>query len=279
MTTMPITQRERELGAIITAYNEVTERLKVAHERLTCEVQRLRVQLEEKDRELARRERLAALGEMAAGLAHEIRNPLAGIQLYASLLQKELGDRSESRGLAERISGGVQALEGIVHDVLAFAGDAAPQVGRVVLGAALEDCLSVVEPVRAKRAATIDVADHVSPIELRADAGQLQRALLNLLFNALEAAGDAGRVWVAADETAGGDFVAVRVADDGPGIPAELRQRIFHPFFTTKDSGTGLGLAIVHRIAEANGGKVRAAERVGGGAEMILTLPRWRHDE
>src|SRR5262245_45253453 len=110
--------RERELGAIIAAYNDVTERLKRSHERLVTEVCLLRDQLDEKNRELARRERLAALGEMAAGVAHEIRNPLSGISLYASMLSRDLGDRPDCRRLAERISGGVKALDGIVGDIL-----------------------------------------------------------------------------------------------------------------------------------------------------------------
>lgn len=273
----PITQRERELGAIISAYNEVTERLKVAHERLTVEVERLREQLEEKNRELARRERLAALGEMAAGVAHEIRNPLAGIQLCASLLEKDLAEQPDAKALAARVCQGVQTLESIVSDVLAFAGDGEPVTTRVDLNELIASCLGYVEPARAKNRATVHVDEAALEVAIRADAGQLQRAILNLVFNAIDAAGSDGNVWIACSVCE--NAAAISVADDGPGIPEEIAQRVFNPFFTTKDSGTGLGLAIVHRIAEANGGAVGVGERHGGGAVLTLRLPLWAKEE
>ena len=110
-------------------------------------------------------------------------------------------------------------------------------------------------------------------LHLEVDAGQLQRALLNLLFNAMEAAGRRGVVRVTAAPGAGGRWCDVAVEDNGPGIPPDLLNRVFNPFFTTKDSGTGLGLAIVHRIVEAHGGRVRAENRPGGGAVFSMTLP------
>ena len=123
---MEITQRERELGAIIQAYNEVTERLKQSHDQLQRQVGALRSELADKNRELARRERLAALGEMAAGVAHEIRNPLASIELFASLLRRDLADRPVLAAHAGKISRGVQCLDRIVNDILAFAGETDP---------------------------------------------------------------------------------------------------------------------------------------------------------
>ena len=277
MTTarLPITQRERELGAIINAYNEVTERLKLSHDRLVGEVGRLRDQLEQKNRELARRERLAALGEMAAGVAHEIRNPLAGVQLYASLLVKDLADRDDARQLARKIADGVQTLEGVVGDVLAFAGQSEPQVTRVDLGGLIAECVATTAAAQSARQTTIQVDEGVERFTLLADPGQLQRAILNLLFNAIEAAGENGEVWISARGSAREGFCEIEVADNGSGIPPELRERVFNPFFTTRDSGTGLGLAIVHRIAEAHGGGVRAANGREGGAELTLTLPLW----
>ncbi|HRX85725.1 MAG TPA: ATP-binding protein [Phycisphaerae bacterium] len=267
------TDRERELGAIINAYNDVTERLKGSHERLLGETQRLREELAEKNRELARRQRLAALGEMAAGVAHEIRNPLAGIQLYASLLIKDLDGDARCRDLAERIDAGVRTLDGIVTDVLAFAGGAEPQCAAVVLADVVQACVASVEPVRRVRDAEIVVDESVAACVLRVDAGQVQRALLNLIFNALDAAGAGGTVWVFTKPGETARSCAVHVADNGPGVPEELKDRIFNPFYTTKDSGTGLGLAIVHRIAEAHGGSIAVMDRAGGGAEMVLSLP------
>ncbi len=267
------TDRERELGGIINAYNEVTERLKESHDRLVGEVKRLREQVEEKSRELARRERLAALGEMAAGVAHEIRNPLAGIQLYASLLMKDAPAGSEARRLAERISTGVHALDGIVTDVLDFSGQQEPQRVQALLGAVIDQCLAYVAPAQDSRGTKIVVDESAKVVTVMADVGQLHRAVLNLLFNAIDAAGDEGEVLIAARPLPEAAMCEIKIVDSGPGIPVENLNKIFNPFFTTKDSGTGLGLAIVHRIAEANGGCVRAENRIGYGAEMTLVLP------
>ncbi len=266
------TANGRDFVAILSSYNEATERLKNSHERLTREVVRLREELAEKNRELARKERLAALGEMAAGVAHEIRNPLAGIQLFASLLEGDLADRPQAAALATKISNGVGTLDGIVSDILAFAGGREVDLVPVQLGPAIEEALELVAPRRSALEATI----HADPGEcdglVLANAAQLQRALLNLLFNALDAAGAAGQVWLARRFDVPRGLVHVDVADNGPGVPAELRQRIFNPFFTAKDSGTGLGLAIVHRIAETHGGGVRVSQRPGGGAVFTLSL-------
>src|ERR1700761_2033689 len=114
------TQRIEELGRIIMAYSEVTERLQHSHEKLQETVVALQLELGEKNRLLERKNRLAALGEMAAGMAHEIRNPLGGIQLYASMLAKDVSDRPDSADLVRKISGGVKRLEGLVSQVLQF---------------------------------------------------------------------------------------------------------------------------------------------------------------
>src|SRR4051812_17449035 len=119
-TTPAAAQRIEELGRIIMAYSEVTERLQLSHDQLKDQVQNLREELSEKNRLLERKNRLAALGEMAAGMAHEIRNPLGGIQLYASLLSKDVSDRPASRQLVDKISGGVKRLESLVSQVLNF---------------------------------------------------------------------------------------------------------------------------------------------------------------
>jgi len=268
-----ITHRERELGAIINAYNEVTERLKQSHDQLRNEVVRLHTQLDEKNRELARRERLAALGEMAAGVAHEIRNPLGGIRLYASLLIKDLDDQPEAQRLAQKMSDGVTMLEGIVGGVMEFAGESQPDLEAVSLQRLVEEALGLAAPSITARC----VEPRVSPIDVsvcvKADSNQILRALLNLLLNAVDAVDEGGciEVWTQLDPS--GANCEIHVADDGAGIAPELLNRIFHPFFTTKSSGTGLGLAVVHRIADAHDGSVRAKNRSGGGADFCLTLP------
>lgn len=263
---------DQDLAAVIAAYNQVTDQLRASHEVLTAEVMRLREQLEEKNRELARKQHLASLGEMAAGLAHEIRNPLAGIQLFASLLQKDLHDRPKPRTLAQRIGNGVQTLEGIVADILAFAGRGdiclEPTPLSVVLGGVLE----LVEPRREASGISLHFNPESFGVRVEASAVQLQRAVLNLLYNAMEAAGDGGRVWLDCRTGADQGLVEIEVADDGPGVRPEHVDRIFDPFFTSKDTGTGLGLSIVHRIAESHGGSVRVSHREAGGAVFTLTV-------
>lgn len=266
---------ETDLATIVRAYSEVTERLKQSHEMLRREVCRLHEELSEKNRELARRERLTALGEMAAGVAHEIRNPLGGIGLYAELLEKDLADHTEQVGLVRKIRVGVRNLESIVGDILAFAGGQQPCRHPVMLHDMLENVLTQVSPTAAVRRVSIRVDNSLQRIVLDVDARQIERALINLLFNAVDAVSEGGHVWVCeADSTKTLEFVHMAVEDDGPGIPQDLLNRVFHPFFTTKETGTGLGLAIVHRIVEAHGGRISAGNRSEGGARFVLSLPR-----
>ncbi len=273
MLASKITHRERELGAIINAYNEVTERLKQSHDRLRDQVVRLHDQLAEKNRELARRERLAALGEMAAGVAHEIRNPLGGIRLYADLLIKDLRELPSSQELARKVSDGVGILESIVGDVVEFAGESEPDVAPHRASALVEEALGLAAPAITSRGCDLRVDPIASDLLVNVDPNQTLRALLNLLLNAVDAAGDGGEIRVSVERNTPGTYCAFVITDDGPGIDPELMNRVFHPFFTTKSSGTGLGLAIVHRIADAHGGSVRASNRDGGGATFCLSLP------
>ncbi|MCH7807681.1 MAG: hypothetical protein IIB60_00530 [Planctomycetes bacterium] len=266
--------KELELAAIIQTYNEVTERLKRSHELLRREVCRLRDELHEKNKELQRSERLAALGEMAAGVAHEIRNPLGGIGLYASLLERDLKDRPEQREIARHISAGVRNMETIVGDTLAFAGGAEPTCRPSPLGGIIDAALIQLAPRAEELSVHITVDPPLRRIELDCDATQIERALVNLVLNALEAAGSGGHVWLrTGDRDDLGGLFPIVVEDDGPGIPSALAQRIFNPFFTTKDTGTGLGLAIVHRIAESHGGFVTVGRRMGGGASLVFAVP------
>jgi signal transduction histidine kinase len=261
-----------DLVAVLRVYNEATEKLKASHEALAGEVHRLRGELNEKNRELQRRENLAALGQMAAGVAHEIRNPLGGIGLYASILQKELTDRPRQCDIARRISEGVENLERIVRDILAFAGNGTQRREAVNLGALMKSVDSQLERAVADAGATFEGADGLDEVWVRGDAGRIERAVLNLCFNAIEAAGQGGRVRVRCGPR-DGETATIVVEDDGAGIDPAILHKIFNPFFTTKDCGTGLGLAIVHSIAESHGGFVRAGNRPGGGACFTLTLP------
>lgn len=277
-----LTQRERELGAIIHAYNEVTEQLKAAHEKLRDEVERLREELAKKNRQLRRRERLAALGEMAAGVAHEIRNPLGGIQLFASLLEKDLRDRPSEHRLAVKIAKGVGSVEAIVTDFLEFGRPRDPQPTPVRLDVVARDAADMAASRAAAQAVTLEIAEALADVEVVSDATMLKRALLNLLLNAIDAVRDRPEVMIGRKEPGrvrigvkkqSPDQIAISVSDNGPGVPADLMDRIFNPFFTTKDNGMGLGLAIVHQIAESLHGNVQVANSPGGGAVFSFSIP------
>lgn len=270
-TSAPHAQRVEELGRIIMAYSEVTERLQISHDELRAKVVQLQDELGQKNRELERRNRLAALGEMAAGLAHEIRNPLGGIQLYASLLAQDVADRPDSANTVRKIVSGVKRLEALVSQVLKFSRE---------ITADLEDC-DVAEVVReavevasakAQAAGVTVTLDAPEVLQARVDGRLLTQAVLNLTLNAVEAVRDAGGGAVTVTLARADGRVSLVVEDTGPGIPADLLDRIFNPFFTTKDDGTGLGLSIVHRIVEAHGGAISAANRPEGGAKFELRI-------
>ena len=265
-----VTDRERELGAIILAYNDVTERLKNAHEVLNHEVRRLRDELAAKNEELRRRERLAALGEMAAGLAHEVRNPLGGIALYVSKLERDLADRPAAQATATKVLTGVRDLDRLVSEILDFAQEDRLERSVRPLGEVVIPVLDQVRPWTGEDGARVTVGAGVEEIEIDCDVHRFRRVMLNLVMNAAQAAGRGGEVRIAANQT--GDGVEIEVADNGPGITPEHLERIFNPFFTTKAKGTGLGLAIVHRIVEAHGWTIRAMNGAAGGARFVIRI-------
>lgn len=266
-------RRVEELGRIIMAYSEITDRLQQSHDQLTATVERLQRELSEKSLLLERRNRLAALGEMAAGIAHEIRNPLAGIQLYAAMLSEDLSDRPDSQATVEKIRGGVRRLETLVGQVLHFSREINPQPVECDVVPLL------LESVELARARTCServnvVLQHPPTLRLRVDPQLLAQAMLNLLLNAMEAVGGKGtvRVVLSGDGSDGQRGLRLVVEDSGPGIDPAVLDRIFNPFFTTKESGTGLGLSIVHRIVEAHDGSIHAGNVPGGGARFELRI-------
>lgn len=268
-------QRVEDLAQIITAYNQVTEKLQASHETLKAEVHRLRTELASTNAQLQRSKRLSALGEMAAGMAHEIRNPLAAIHLYAKMVLEDLTadqpDMETAKTNTQKIASAVRGLNGIVNDVLSFSRDLTPRITVIDPAQALAAAVEAQRP--AIDAAQIDVVvDTPDPgLCLTADADLVHQALVNLVRNAVEAMRDADSrtLRLAAEQDDG--IVVLTVRDSGPGIAEADVDRIFNPFFTTRNTGTGLGLAIVHRIVDAHGGSVLVHN--DHGAVFALTLP------
>ncbi len=281
--------RADELAQIIQAYNQVTERLQHSHEQLAAEVTRLQAQLASKDAQLQRSRRLAALGEMAAGIAHEIRNPLGAISLYAGLMVEDIDGLIDGReyamvsmrqlaGMSEtalKIAQAVRGLDGIVNDVLSFSREIRPRLSAVNVDLLLDRAVQAHRPaidaaqVRVER---LCAGDDESPF-VHTDLQLMHQALLNLIRNAVDAMGgvDAHRRVLTLGASGHDGRVKLTVRDTGPGIADHDIERIFNPFFTTRSTGTGLGLAIVHRIVEVHGGTIGVHN--DGGAVFELDLP------
>jgi len=271
-------KRIEELGRIILAYSEITEKLQQSHEELQQTVAMLRTELSDKNRELERKNRLAALGEMAAGIAHEIRNPLGGIHLYASILAKDLHDSPKALGVVTKISAGVRRLEALVSQVLQFSREITVKITPVNLAELIDNAVELASPHADAKQIAIEV-EGPRPMRIDADPNLLNQAILNLILNAIEAMHGPGAVRVSyrapliqqdIDSHAGQLHLIIR--DTGPGIAPEILDRIFNPFFTTKDKGTGLGLAIVHRIIEAHNGTISAGNDPLGGAKFEVRI-------
>ena len=222
---------------------------------------------------LTRQQRLLTLGELAAGLAHQIRTPLAAALLYASQMMLP-GRNTEDLGrCAERTVGSLRQLDKLVNDMLAFAhGGAAREV--VSVSALLEQVAQWLRPAL-RRGIRLTIRTQAPELMVRASAPSLVSAVLNLATNALQAAGADVDLELLARRGAAGRAQIV-VSDNGPGVPAHLRERIFEPFFTTRTRGNGIGLAIVKSVVEAHQGSVTLAECADGaptGATFIIDLP------
>jgi two-component system sensor histidine kinase FlrB len=217
---------------------------------------------------LARQQRLLTMGELAAGLAHQIRTPLATALLYAS--QMMLPDRSDLdlRRCAEKTVGSLKQLDRLVNDMLAFAhGGAAREI--VSVSALLEQVAQWLRPAL-RRGVRLTIRTQAPNLMVRANAPSLVSAVLNLATNALQAArADLDLELLARTEN---DRAQIIVSDNGPGIPPEIRARIFEPFFTTRARGNGIGLSIVKSVIEAHHGSVRLAD-TGPGATFVIDLP------
>lgn len=218
---------------------------------------------------LERHRRLATLGEMAARLAHDVRTPLAAALLYASRLGGERVDDTARRELAGKVVGRLRHLESLVADMLAFARGGGACLVRCDVGALLEGVAQSLASRLGERA-RLRIRTLAPGLAVRGNPEALVGAVVNLATNALDAAGADARVDIEASLVDG--RAEIRVRDNGPGVPAELRQRIFEPFYTTRSSGTGLGLAVVRSVAVAHGGVVEVEESARG-ACFVVRLP------
>jgi two-component system NtrC family sensor kinase len=274
-----IGSRDREIVSLVAALNRMLDELRARH------------------RQLLRSEKLASLGTLVSGVAHELNNPLSNISSSCQLLKEELAGEAGGleQELLQQIDDETLRARNIVRALLDFARDRELALRTLPLRPLVEQAVRFVRGQKpADVGLRIDVADHVL---VQADAHRLQQALLNLLKNAIEAVGDHGEVTIrarhrsadaaATDSATAGpvdyrgvcesapEVVDIEVKDDGPGIPPEVLPRVFDPFFTTKDvgKGSGLGLAIAHGIVEQHGGCIAARSEPGRGTTFFIRLP------
>lgn len=268
-----------DLAELMSAFTEVTTKLEQTHAQLRSEVARLNAELRDANEALHRSRRLAALGEMAAGISHEIRNPLGSIRLYASMLHEDLAELPQQQRVVEKIGKAVRGLDEIVGDVLTFAREIK---ARYIPCDTASIITSAIDSCRADIAGCIETNTGDAPIEIECDPGLLVQALVNILRNAGEAnrLSNGQRVMIESRSTRldradrSEPAVSICVHDQGDGIPVQVIERMFNPFFTTRATGTGLGLAIVHRIVDAHRGRVEVGNHEHeNGAWVRLVIP------
>lgn len=267
----PSGENTPDIAALLDAWNTATVRLEKTHAVLQTEVARLSSELEIKNKELARKNRLADLGQMASHVAHEVRNNLVPVTLYMSLLRRRLSGDPESLEILSHVEAGFTALDATVNDLLSFTAHRQPQWHSFLISDLVEEvCESMAPQLEAQM---IDVDIDVPPnTAITADREMIRRALLNLVLNAMDAMRDGGELVITGYD--GRAYFELEVADSGPGLSDEQKRRLFEPFFTTKEKGTGLGLSVVFHVAESHGGKVTAINCPEGGAAFTLKLPR-----
>ena len=219
-----------------------------------------------------RSERLASLGRLAAGVAHEIRNPLSSIRGFAQFFQNRFKGQEKEQEYAAVMVREVDRLNRVITELLDFARPKEPHRESHNLQEILEQTLKVLEPELAGRNIGVEKKLDASLPRILADRDQLSQAFLNLMLNALESMEGEGKLRISL-ESEGASALTISIADTGKGIPPEDLERVFEPFFSTKRKGTGLGLAIVHQIVENHKGEIRVESREGEGTTFRITLP------
>jgi PAS domain S-box-containing protein len=259
LSISPVKNSEGEKIGIVLALQDIT-RLKKLEERAN------------------RTDRLAAMGEIAIKIAHEIRNPLGSIELFATVLKKDLKDFEELKALAGHISSGVKSINNVISNLLLFIRpQQKPNFQTIDIYDSLNDSLFFSSHlVNTDNGIDIITRYYSKPLMVYADSELLKQIFLNLILNAIQAMPHGGKLTISSRKLNGRskkDLAEIRFADTGTGISKADMLRIFDPFFTTKKRGTGLGLAIVHNITEAHGGAVDINSSEGKGTVCTVTLP------
>jgi two-component system NtrC family sensor kinase len=256
---------EDEIGELGQTFNFMASSLKERDEKLK----------EHAERRIMESERLATIGQLAAGVAHEINNPLGGILVYSHLLLEDTAEDDPKRANLEKIAGEATRCKDIIKGLLDFAHQTEPKIEPADLNRLVESALGLLEDQALFQ--NINVGRRLAPSlpEIMADGNQLVQVFINIMLNAAEAMEGRGDLLLATRLGGDGRYVEVEITDTGPGIPEDVVEKLFEPFYTTKEvgSGTGLGLSISYGVIERHGGTIQVRSQVGEGATFIIRLP------
>lgn len=236
--------------------------------------------LQQTQEQLIQAAKLSSIGQLSAGVAHELNNPMAGILVYARLMKEKLAkencDKEQLKTILDKIESAIDYSTGIIRGLLDFARQSEPLLRPVTVGRAIDKAMSLVGHQTRKVEVVRDEAPAL-PLVV-ADFNQLVQVFINLIVNAVQAMGDGGRLTMRAG--AENDWVRISVSDTGRGIPPENMEKLFTPFFTTREDekGVGLGLAVSYGIIEKHGGRIEVRSEVGRGSTFTIFLPAYREE-
>jgi len=226
------------------------------------------------EEELRRADRLRSLGELSAGVAHEIRNPLTGIATTAQLLREKLADEEDKIKYLSVILDEINRLDGIIKNLLLFARPQKPNPSEGAVSSIVEAVVPLIEDKAKEKNVMVRLINELDDDTCMMDSDQIKQVLLNIAINGIEACSNGGSLTISIRQAEDPTFIQIELADTGKGIPDDIGDKLYNPFFTTKSDGTGLGLSISRKIVESHGGRIYHRSKPGEGTSFFVELPR-----
>lgn len=258
------------LAGLAIAESMAYEQIEHFNEQLEAEVEKAQAELREIEREFAHQEKLVALGQMAAGVAHELRNPMTAVRGFAQRIFRRLPDEDANKRYAGIILEEMDRINILIRDVLEYARKDAPVYEKVLLQEVVDEVLFIFKDTLASNPINL-IKDYSDLPAFYIDVNQIKQIVTNIVSNGIDVIKEGGDLKIKIYQD--GENACLDIQDSGPGIWPEILKHIFNPFFTTKSSGTGLGLSIAHRLAELHGGDIRVKTQIGQGTCFTLVLP------
>jgi signal transduction histidine kinase len=257
-----IPKKHDEIGSLTRSFSDMVGKLKQANQRIEDLFHQ----------RMERASHLASLGELAAGLAHEIKNPVAGMRGALEIISQKVDPADPQKEIFSELIVQLEKINKIIDDLLSYAKPKKMSIAPVDPNECVRNAVNLAEPQKAGKDIRIHFRRYAGDEPANMDADKIQEVVLNLLLNAIASIKEKGRVEVGLRKTGDGEL-EIAISDDGAGIKPEQQEQIFKPFFTTKKRGAGLGLPICKRIIEAHGGRIQIRSRLGEGTTFIVTMP------